>query len=208
VLLSEKRVAQARLQEAMLETTEVRAEADRFRDAALRDPLTGLLNRRFVDETLPKLLAGRQAGQILVAALLDLDHFKRVNDECSHAAGDAVLVAVAQLMDEAVAAGQAGSPETGFAARIGGEEFVVVLTGTSGAGLARHIEELWRSVADRDWRPLTGDVPVTISAGLCWARSEDSQYTLLRRADEFLYAAKRAGRNRICTEPAAESALL
>jgi diguanylate cyclase (GGDEF)-like protein len=201
-LLSEKRAAQARLQLAMLETIEIRAEADRFRDAALRDPLTGLQNRRFLDQILPGLLARRGPGQVLAAALVDLDHFKRVNDQCSHAAGDEVLIAVGQLMNDAVTVGGAESAQEGFAARIGGEEFVIVLTGSAGDDLADPIKALRRAVAERDWKPITGDVPVTISVGLCWATTDDSQFTLLRRADELLYAAKNTGRNRVCTEPA------
>jgi len=198
-LISEQRAAQSKLRQAMLETNEVRAEANRLRGEAHRDPLTGLYNRRFVDETLPGLLAGRASDRVIAAALVDLDHFKRVNDSCSHAAGDEVLVKVAQLLTLAAATGE-DLPAGCFAARMGGEEFLIVLTGLSRVQAVQRIEELRRAVVGSDWRPITGDLPVTMSVGLSWAGTEDSQYTLLRRADELLYAAKDAGRNRVCAE--------
>jgi len=200
-LVSEQRAAQSKLRQAMLETNEVRAEADRLRDEVHRDPLTGLYNRRFVNQTLPGLLAGRAPDQVIVAALVDLDHFKQVNDACSHAAGDEVLVRVARLLTLAAATGE--DPPAGcFAARLGGDEFLLVLDGLSRAQAVRRIEDLRRAVASTDWRGITGDLPVIMSAGVSWVGTEDSQYTLLHRADQLLFTAKNAGRNRVCVEDA------
>lgn len=199
-LVSEEREAQARLQQAMFETTEARQEAARFQDESLRDPLTQLLNRRYVDRTLPGLLDDSRAhGMVLTAALIDLDHFKRVNDTFSHAVGDEVLVQVAALLDEA--ADSIPLPGTAFAARLGGEEFLLVVQSPADEGATPCFEGLRRAVADHDWSPHTGDLPVTVSIGVATAREDDTQRTLLARSDTLLYAAKHAGRNQVRTEP-------
>ncbi len=198
-LISEQRAAQSNLRQAMLETNEVRAEADRLRGEAHRDPLTGLYNRRFVDETLPKLLAERAPDQLIAAAMIDLDNFKRVNDTYSHAAGDELLVEVAQLLTLAAATGE--DPSSGcFAARLGGEEFLVVLDGLTRVHAVERIETLRRAVAGADWSRIVGDLPMTMSAGMSWVGTEDSQHTLMHRADKLLFAAKNAGRNQLCVE--------
>jgi len=187
-LVSEQREAQARTRHAMFETAEARRDADRFREQALLDPLTGLGNRRFVDEHLPALLAGA-AGAPVTVAMVDLDHFKLVNDTWSHDVGDQVLVQVAGLLRAAAA--------PGFAARLGGEEFLVVLTGVGAAQAVRRVEELRRAVAAHDWSPLTGDTPVTVSVGMTVADRAVTQPQALATADAALYAAKRGGRNRV-----------
>lgn len=196
-LLSEQLAAQSRLRQAVLGTAEARAQADRFRDEAVHDPLTGLPNRRYLDERLPRLLADRRGAAVVAVALVDLDHFKRVNDTCSHAAGDEVLVTVGGLLEAAVERWRGDTAGDGYAARMGGEEFVVVLTAGPGADPLPVVEHLRRSVAGRDWSPVTGAVPVTLSAGLTCAVAGDSQFTLLRRADDLLYVAKGAGRDRV-----------
>ncbi len=200
-LISEQRAAQSNLRQAMLDMQQLRTEADRLREEAHRDPLTGLYNRRFVDATLPALLKGRTPKQVVAVALVDLDNFKRVNDTCSHAAGDEVLVKVAALLAEAATVTQ-GLAAGCFAARMGGEEFLVVLTDLSRERSLQSLEDLRSSVAGSDWRPITGELPVTISVGLCWARVADTQSSVLRRSDELLYLAKNAGRNRVCVSDA------
>ena len=178
----------------MFETAEAREDAERFREQARRDPLTGLRNRRYVDEHLPALIAEAIATRTpLTLAMIDLDHFKQINDTLSHGTGDQVLVAVADLISRTVPAG--------FAARIAGEEFVLVLPGTALAHAARQLEELRITIGSCDWRPVTGDLSVTVSIGA--ASTEDlgpeeaSQTTLLAEADRNLYGAKHAGRNRV-----------
>lgn len=200
------RTAQARTRQAMLETTEAREQAKHFREQALRDPLTGLYNRRYVDEHLPGLLENAtRDGTQLVAALIDLDHFKRVNDVCSHEVGDQVLVAVAGLLAAAVHSGgpDPTSPGAGsFAARIGGEEFLLVLAGADPTLRAiQRLDELRRTVAAHPWQPITGKVPVTVSIGVSAAVAEGTQSSLLARADKWLYTAKHRGRNRVCADP-------
>ncbi|MGY1827928.1 diguanylate cyclase [Blastococcus sp. SYSU DS0541] len=189
-LQSGERDARARALQAMYETTEARRQSRRYRELSLRDPLTGLYNRRYVDEELPRLLAARP-GDVTVA-LLDLDHFKRVNDTCSHEVGDQVLRAVAAILQE-TATGSAGS----FAARLGGEEFLLVQTGTGPGAAAWHLEGVRRAIAEHPWAALTGGVPVTVSIGIAGGGSTPAE--VLGRADASLYAAKRQGRDRVVT---------
>ncbi len=195
-LYSQQRDARARNRQAIFETAEARENAERFREQARRDPLTGLRNRRYVDEHLPALIDEATATRTpLTLAMIDLDHFKQINDTLSHGTGDQVLVAVADLISRTVTAG--------FAARIGGEEFVLVLPGTALADAARQLEELRITIGSYDWRPVTGDLPVTVSIGTASTEDLDpnraSQTTLLAEADRNLYGAKHAGRNRVVT---------
>jgi diguanylate cyclase (GGDEF)-like protein len=200
-LQSAQRDARARALQAMYETTEARRQTRRYRELSLRDPLTTLYNRRFVDDQLPRLLDDAAARPVTVA-LLDLDHFKRVNDTCSHEVGDRVLCAVAELLQEAASSvvGDAGS----FAARMGGEEFLLVLVGPDASAAARHLEDVRRAVGAHPWAELTGDLPVTVSVGAAtFAGQKDTTVAdLFGRADGHLYLAKREGRDRVVSDAA------
>ncbi|SCX40298.1 diguanylate cyclase (GGDEF) domain-containing protein [Klenkia marina] len=190
------REVRAQTLHALHDTAEARRETRQYRELSLRDPLTGLFNRRHVDEVLPVLLRGPSAVHV---ALVDLDHFKRVNDTLSHAVGDEVLRRAAQLLRDAV---PTGGPETGgFAARMGGEEFLLVLVGLTAADVVDRVEALRVDLAGAPWAPLTGDLPVTASFGVAHARpgqpAPEDLSTLLSRADGALYEAKHAGRDRV-----------
>lgn len=199
-LISQQREARAQTRQAMFETAEAREEAARFHDQARRDPLTALPNRRFMDEHLPPMIEkAARTGEPLVAAVVDVDHFKRINDTLSHETGDQVLVGIAGILAASVPAGSA--LDVGFAARTGGEEFVLVLAGLSPAAAVRHLETLRLAVATHPWQPLTGDMPVTVSVGVAAAEPDDTQQRLLTRSDKRLYMAKRGGRNRVCGDP-------
>ncbi|MEU2349673.1 diguanylate cyclase [Modestobacter sp. NPDC049651] len=198
-LQSDERDARARTLQAVYEATEARRQSRRYRELSLRDPLTGLYNRRFVDEELPRLLAASAGGRATATvALLDLDHFKRVNDTCSHDVGDEVLRAVARLVDDASAAG----PEGSFAARMGGEEFLLVLGDGDRETTTGRLDALRRAIAAHPWTELTGALPVTASIGAAsgpaWQQPDAAQ--LLGRADACLYRAKRTGRDRVVTD--------
>lgn len=199
-LQSAQRDARARALHAMYETAEARQQSRRYRELSLRDPLTGLYNRRYVDEQLPRLLR-RAAGSAdeVTLALLDLDHFKRINDTCSHEIGDDVLRTVAQLL-QVIESPQDLDREVGsFAARMGGEEFLLVLIGRDPSVAARQLDAIRQSVATHLWADLTGALPVTVSIGATsTARLSDPMPAeLLSRADGHLYRAKREGRNRL-----------
>ena len=199
-LQSAERDARARALQAMYETTEARRQSRRYRELSLRDPLTGLYNRRYVDGELPRLLGtgAGSAGDVTVA-LLDLDHFKRINDTLSHEAGDQVLCTVATLLQDAAASAGAGS----FVARMGGEEFLLVLIGPDEQA-ARRLEEVRRTIRAHAWTALTGDLPVTVSIGAAGTagRSDTTLPEVLGRADAHLYLAKRGGRDRVVTDAA------
>jgi diguanylate cyclase (GGDEF)-like protein len=206
-LRSTQQEARSRARHAMFETAEARRDAERYREQARRDPLTGLYNRRFVDERMPYAIGqALDTTTPLTVALIDLDHFKRINDSFSHDVGDQVLVAVADLF---VADG-AGLPGGGFVARMGGEEFLVVLPGMTAEEALSWLDALRARVAGHQWRPLTQDITVTVSIGAAFAASTGghTQASLLAEADRNLYAAKRLGRNRVTFfRPAAASTL-
>src|SRR4029450_3793452 len=131
-----RRGARPRGVQAVWRATGARRASERFREMAHRDALTGLYNRRYVNEKLPALLGQAAVRPTPVSvAIVDLDHFKRINDTLSHSTGDTVLQEVAQLLVEA-ATGQA------LAARMGGEEFLLVFPGTAAAEAARRCEQL------------------------------------------------------------------
>ncbi|WP_130512414.1 GGDEF domain-containing protein [Krasilnikovia cinnamomea] len=195
-LLSAQREARARAMQAMFENEEARRDSARFRELAERDPLTGLYNRRYIDERLAILIEHAiRAGTPISAALVDLDHFKRVNDTLSHATGDAVLIQIAGLLADA-AAGSA------VAGRLGGEEFVLVFPDIGAEEAHRRCEQLREAIAAHDWQPITGRMTVTASLGLTTAANgQTSPSALLAAADRNLYAAKRTGRNRVMADP-------
>jgi two-component system cell cycle response regulator len=165
---------------------EILAQARRLETLLFEDPLTGLANRRFVLTQLGGTVSGaRRHDRALAVAIIDVDHFKAVNDSLGHAEGDRVLAAVArELRHHLRAEDQLG--------RLGGEEFLAVLPETDAAAAAVAAEKLRASVQP------TG---VTVSIG--WAAWEgESAEELLRRADDALYAAKAAGRDCAMGAPA------
>ncbi|MDQ3735611.1 MAG: GGDEF domain-containing protein [Actinomycetota bacterium] len=194
-LRSMERDARTRTLQAVFETDEARRESLRFREMSLRDPLTGLYNRRFVDERIDAALQEWTiAGSPLSIAVIDLDHFKQVNDAFSHAIGDEVLKEVARVLSSAVI-------EPAFAARLGGEEFLLFLPDTSreqALSLCKTARLLLRS---HDWSTLIGKFSVTASFGVSFAAAtRSSRPALLAAADRNLYAAKRAGRDRVISD--------
>ncbi|MBN1092855.1 GGDEF domain-containing protein [Blastococcus sp. TML/M2B] len=199
-LQSAQRDARARAVQAMYETSEARRQSRRYRELSLRDPLTGLYNRRHIDEQLIRLLGpgGLPAASASVA-LVDLDHFKRVNDTFGHDVGDAVLRRVAGLLQAAVPADGARALGGSFAARMGGEEFLLVLVDTAPPDAAALAEELRTAIAGHAWEDLTGAVPVTASIGVTGA-ADETPAALLGRADALLYRAKAQGRDRVVTD--------
>ncbi len=163
------------------------------RDLALRDaysdPLTGLNNRRYAEDRIGRLLAGDTA-QPAMLAVLDLDHFKQVNDSHGHAAGDEVLVDFARRL-------LASTRRDDVCARLGGEEFVLLLPRTTQQQAQVALERLLGLV--REARPLTGhaEFGYTASAGLAARLPGDTVASWMARADAALYDAKRAGRDRV-----------
>ncbi len=194
-LVSAEREARARTIQAVFETEEARRESLRFREMSMRDPLTGLYNRRFVDERIDTLLHEATTSDALSIGLLDLDQFKLVNDACSHAVGDDVLRRVAELLSSVV-------KEPAFAARIGGEEFLLVLPDTSRQDAASVCEAAGLALRSYDWSSLIGGLCITASFGVSSVTADrTSRSALLAEADHNLYVAKRTGRDRVVSEP-------
>ncbi len=159
----------------------------------LQDPLTGLANRRHFNQRLSAEieLAGA-SGRPLVLALLDLDHFKDVNDQLGHGVGDDVLRTLAELMHQHFRADD-------LLARIGGEEFALVLPGLGIREARNACERLRLGVASHPWARIHPQLQVTMSAGIASWQSGLTAEGLLEAADVRLYRAKRSGRNRVET---------
>jgi len=152
---------------------------------ALHDPLTGLPNRRKLEQFLRKL---PDAPAAFVMA--DIDHFKRINDRHGHDAGDEVLAKVGSILAGGVRASD-------LAARMGGEEFGIVLVGASGRHAFEAADALRRAVAMADIKCRHGKVPVTISMGVAVRRGDEEIPHWLKRADAALYEAKNGGRDQV-----------
>lgn len=162
-------------------------------DAAVRDPLTGLLNRRFFDEAVEAAFAtARRTDSPLSLIVLDLDRFSAVNNEHGHSTGDAVLRRVARAMTESVRNGD-------VVARYGGEEFVVISPGTSTEEAVVVAERIREAVAAAEGSGADGPpVLITVSAGVASLLGDELDgKALFRAADSALLAAKRAGRDRV-----------
>jgi len=158
---------------------------------ATHDPLTGLLNRRYADDYLDERIEEFDRYQRgFSIALVDLDHFKRINDDFSHDTGDQVLRLISGVLAERCR-------DTDVVARYGGEEFLLCFPGTSVATARDLCEQLRISVASLDWSMMAPGAVVTMSAGVAGIRRGMNRRALLGEADVRLYEAKLAGRNRV-----------
>jgi diguanylate cyclase (GGDEF)-like protein len=164
-----------------------------FEAAALSDALTGVHSRRWLDETLPRLCdRHRFDGMPLTLGVVDVDYFKKVNDQHGHQTGDRVLVEVARTL-------RGKLRPTDFVARFGGEEFVVIFPSTPLAGARIAAERLREAVSGAAFKARDGSsLPrVTISIGLAALGPDQDITALLERADKCLYQAKHNGRDRV-----------
>ena len=170
------------------------ADWDQLEQLAFFDPLTKLLNRRAVLRKLEEQVNSvKRYGEGLSLVMLDIDHFKKVNDSFGHLTGDDVLAGVASLLSSSIRV-------TDFAGRYGGEEFIVVLTRTRLDGALVVAHRLRRIVDEARTKDSDGnEIQVTVSLGLTEYRQGDDPRSLISRADEALYMAKENGRNRVET---------
>jgi two-component system cell cycle response regulator len=161
-------------------------------ETSLTDPLTGVGNRRKLDDALAAEISGAaRSGQPLSVAMADLDHFKRVNDGFGHAVGDEVLARFGDLL-------RMQTRQTDIVARFGGEEFVVLMPHTYLSQAMEVADRIRGLLANERIGPLPE--AVTVSFGVAEYISAETAATFLHRVDEALYRAKRSGRNRV--EPA------
>jgi diguanylate cyclase (GGDEF)-like protein len=164
-----------------------------LRDLSVRDPLTGLFNRRYLSESLGREIGRCERRKLPLAVLaFDLDHFKNFNDSYGHPAGDAILVAFARVL-------QANSRNEDIACRQGGEEFVLILPEMDRAVALRRADALMQQLAKMDVLHEGRHLPqLTTSIGLAMFPEHGSgPAELLAQADQALYAAKTLGRNRV-----------
>jgi diguanylate cyclase (GGDEF)-like protein/PAS domain S-box-containing protein len=171
---------------------------EKLREQAIRDPLTGLLNRRFLEETLARdVYRAQRRNSPLCVVMLDLDDFKRFNDTFGHDAGDSLLRDVGRGMREILR-------KSDISCRYGGDEFVLVLPDSSLADTQKRMEQICAMVKEIQ----SGDRPgtMTLSAGIAQAGAQAWDHgELLRAADKALYAAKAAGRGRVAVYQGKES---
>jgi len=215
-IMNTRLIEQLKAQQQMLEasvadrtaelekTTRSLAETMKQKEALLdrlelenrRDALTGIANRRHLDEFLPhEIQRTKRYGHPLSIAMLDIDHFKTVNDSLGHAMGDQVLRAIANILLTELRG-------TDFNARYGGEEFVIVFPETTGPEATAACDKLRTLIALHPWSRLAKDLSVTVSFGVSsLEHSEQTEAQLLASADRALYAAKLAGRNQVREAP-------
>lgn len=166
---------------------------EKLRAQSVRDPLTGLYNRRYLEETFERELARCQRSDTSLAVIaLDVDHFKRFNDEFGHDAGDNVLTRVGEQLN-AITRG------SDVACRYGGEEFMLVLPGADSAAAVERAETLRSRIAAQPMRFRGQELGrITISAGVsAYSADTDTAGAMMKRADEALYRAKAEGRDRV-----------
>jgi two-component system cell cycle response regulator len=166
---------------------------------AITDALTGLYNRRYMESHLCALVSQAAArGKSLTALMLDIDYFKSVNDTHGHDAGDDVLREFATRIKKSIRG-------IDMACRLGGEEFVIIMPETDVAVAAIVAERLRRRIASEPFMVAGGSsmLEITISIGIATLEAaDDSAGTILKRADQALYRAKRDGRNRVVADAA------
>ncbi len=173
--------------------TRAEARAEALAELATRDALTGLHNRRYLDEKLAEEFArARRYRHPLTVAICDIDDFKRINDRFSHALGDQTLRRLARLI-------RGELRENDVVARYGGEEFVILFPETSKGEAAKACQKLCEAVAAFDWGALQPGLGVTLSIGLADDLSLVDHEKLLHLADTRLYEAKFGGKNRVAS---------
>jgi diguanylate cyclase (GGDEF)-like protein len=173
---------------------EQREQIDMLQEVSRIDSLTGLFNRRWFDESLHRLLHGRQPARIVSLILLDIDHFKKFNDAHGHPGGDQALRVLADVLKASVRPND-------VAARYGGEEFALILPESTLPAALVVAERIRHSILEQPIRAADGQIlpSITISLGVAESEEGITPEQLTERADSKLYQAKNAGRNRVCS---------
>ncbi len=188
LLVEALKQADLKQSELLEQLAEKNAELERL---AKEDALTGLYNRRYIDQLMQQAFQEAQANKgKLTIGILDLDYFKKINDQFSHQVGDEVLKTVAQLIKTRMG-------REGIAGRYGGEEFVLVFPHASLERAALVADTVRRAVETHDWTTIHPKLTVTLSMGLCADTSLPSFEKMIAHADEKLYEAKKNGRNQV-----------
>lgn len=187
-----KQLAQAVAEQVSLSLANIQLR-ERLQHQSVRDPLTGLYNRRYLEESIQReLTRSKRENSPLSVIMLDLDHFKRINDEYGHSAGDKVLVVVSELLKKALRGED-------LVCRFGGEEFTLIMPGATLAIAAQRAEQL-RDAIEQLTIDVGDDVSLTVTSSLgiaAYPDHGDDAQLLLDVADEALYKAKHVGRNQV-----------
>ena len=184
-------IMRSRVADSEREVTRLQNELAHASDLVRHDPLTGALNRKGMDEALESEVGRlRRQGGLLSLAMLDIDNFKKLNDTLGHAVGDAALVHLSQVTRETI------RPQDTLA-RYGGEEFVVLLPNTPIDDAVSAMVRVQRELTRRFFLSNNDKVLITFSCGVAELQAEETPYDALKRADEAMYLAKRAGKNRV-----------
>jgi diguanylate cyclase len=197
-MIDRTETAEHRLRATNAELRTLQRDLSAAQDSAERDPLTGLPNRRALEQALARAVdTARRTDAALAVAFCDIDHFKRINDVHGHAVGDRVLRLVGDaLADEA--------DEQTFVGRQGGEEFVLLFEGQNVIDAGARVDAVREALSRRFLRSRSDGAPigqVTFSAGVAGLAGEESGAALLHRADLALYRAKEGGRNQVMVDP-------
>lgn len=180
-----------RTEQKHLELEQLQQQLDRVSAQARHDPLTGTLNRKGLDEAMEREIArAHRVGLPLCVALLDVDNFKQINDQLGHETGDAALVHLSEVVRSVM------RPQD-MLARYGGEEFVLVLPDTPLAQGVEAMQRLQRELTTRFFLKDNEKILITFSAGVAQAMDLETSAEVIRRADQGMYLAKRAGKNRV-----------
>ncbi len=190
-LISDLRRRNGELQETIKKLEFTRQRLSKEEETARTDQLTGLFNRRAFDTELPVFIDRAKAiGSGLALIAMDLDHFKPVNDTLGHAAGDFVLRGVGKILHQ-------GVRRTDLPCRVGGDEFIILLADLTEAAARMRAEVLRAAVNAMPHPGNDQGIRITTTMGGAMYREGETVEQLMHRADEALYAAKRAGRNRV-----------
>ncbi len=187
------RATKQRVEEADKRINELQGELDKASSLVRHDQLTGALNRRGLEETFEaEVSRAQRRNSPLCVALLDIDNFKKLNDTLGHEAGDGALIHLVTVIRETL------RPQDTLA-RFGGEEFIIILPDTPLDDARKALVRLQRELTKRFFLNDNEKVLITFSAGLTDYRSDDTPATATKRADEAMYMAKKAGKNRVVT---------
>jgi len=191
----ELRSTQQKVQESEARIRELESELEATSDLVRHDQLTGVLNRRGLEDMFNKEVArGKRHDTLLCVGLLDLDNFKKLNDALGHDVGDQALVHLANICRETL------RPQD-TVARFGGEEFIILLPETSLEDAVLALTRLQRELTRKFFLSGNEKVLITFSAGVTQMLPDDTQATVIKRADEAMYKAKQTGKNRVVSSP-------